>query len=202
MNTVCAIGTGPSLTLEQVDVARSKGFRLFGANRVFQIVPDLEVMYAVNSAFWATYHGEAKGHSCQKWTTNKQAADAYGLNWIAERFGAGLCTEPGVIFHGHGSGYSLLGVAHKLGAERIVLLGYDMNYPQGYDGHQRTIGDGKRHYFGEYPTEMQHWPKNPWVDLIPLYRAIYEQAEMELVCCTPGSALEGVIPSMDIADVV
>jgi hypothetical protein len=200
VTTVCAIGTGPSLSVEQIAIAREKGFRLFGANRVFQVVDDLEVLYGCNKGFWDHYYNEAKSHPCQKWTTNLEAARQYGLNWIGERWGSGLCTDENVIHHGHGSGYSLLGVAHKLGATRIYLLGYDMKYPPGYDGHRKIIGNGKRHFFGEYPPELQHWPKSPWVDLIPLYEEINRQGLVEVISCTPGSALNGPLPYVPIED--
>jgi len=196
---VACIGTGPSLTPEQIEVARAKGFRLFGCNRVFLDVPDLEVMYAVNQGFWDRYIDRAREHPCEKWTTCLPAAQKYGLNYLREKWGAGLCTEEKTIYHGHGSGYSLIGVAHKLGAERIILIGYDMKFPEGYDGRQRESG-GKRHYFGEYEPELQHWPKNPFTDLLPLYREIHEQGLVEIINCSPGSALEDVIPSMDIRD--
>lgn len=194
---VCCIGTGPSLTLDQVQAARDRGLRLFGANVVFQSVPDLEVMYGVNGAFWDHYYADASQHPCQKWTTNLRAAQKYGLNWIGERWGEGLCEDENVIHHGHGSGYSLLGIAHKLGATEIFLVGYDMRYPKGYDGWKQIPG-GKRHFFGEYPPAMQHWPKNPWVDLLPLYAAINEQGLVKVTSCTPDSALNDFIPYEDI----
>jgi hypothetical protein len=197
---VCCIGTGPSLTLDQIDAARKAGMGLFGANRVFEIVPDLEVMYAVNGAFWDYYYDEASKHPCQKWTTNKDAAEKYNLNWIDEKWGEGLCPVPNLIHHGHGSGYSLLGVAHKLGATELYLIGYDMKYPKDYDGYQQITG-GDRHYFGEYPASMQHWPKRPWVDLLPLYKSINDQGLVKVVSCTPGSALNDFIPYMDIGNI-
>lgn len=201
MSTVCCIGTGPSLTLDQIEIARSKGFRLFGANRTFEIVPDLEVMYAVNHAFWDLYYDRAMLHSCEKWTTSLPAARQYGLNWIGERWGSGLCEEPKVIYHGHGSGYSLIGMAHKLGATRIILIGYDMKFGRGYDGKSRQAGETPRHYFGEYEPQLQHWPKQPFTDLLPLYREIHDQGLVEIINCTPGSALEGLIPTASIGDV-
>lgn len=203
---IVCIGTGPSLTPEQIDVARQKGLRLFGCNNVFQIVPDLELLYACNAAWWDTYHVEVKDHPAEKWTTNLEAARKYGINWMGERWGIGLCRDPKVIHHGHGSGYSLVGMAHKMGAKRIFLLGYDLKYPENYDGKSQRIGDGQRHYFGEYPTHLQHWPsakvrKGVHVELVDLYRSIHEQGLVEIINCSPGSALERVIPSMDISDV-
>lgn len=203
--TVVCIGTGPSLTLGQIESARQKGFRLFVCNNAFQIVPDAELIYGCNAAWWDTYWDEVQHHRAQKWTTNLEAANRYGINWIGERFGLGLCAEEKIIHHGHGSGYSLVGMAHKMGATRVLLLGYDLKYPKDYDGKAQRVGTGQRHYFGEYPTNLQHWPSvrvesGVHVELVDLYRSIHEQGLIELVNCTPGSALEQVIPSMDMGD--
>jgi|DEB0MinimDraft_10_1074344.scaffolds.fasta_scaffold02917_15 hypothetical protein len=200
MNTVVCIGTGPSLTLEQIDIARQKGFRLFGCNRVFEIVPDLELLYAVNLAFWDEYGEAAKTHGAELWTTNQRAAAKHGLHHICERNAPGLSIDPDYIHHGHGSGYSLVSMAHKMGAERILLLGYDLKYAPDYDGRSRKVGSSPRHYFGEYPASMQHWPSvqvkgGVHVELLSLYKSIFEQGLVEIVNCTPGSALQGVIPS-------
>jgi len=205
MTTVVCIGTGPSLKPEQIEIARKKGYRLFGCNNVYQDVPDLEVLYGCNEAWWDTYWEDVRSHSCEKWTTNIDAANRYRINWIAERFGFGLCEEDNIIHHGHGSGYSLVSLAHKLGATRILLLGYDLRYAPDYDGKTRQIGSVPRHYFGEYPSNLQHWPSvkvenGVHVELVHLYRTIDMQGLVEIINCTPGSALEGVIPSMNIED--
>ena len=91
MPTVVAIGTGPSLTLDQIGAARQKGFRLFGCNRVFEIVPDLEVLYGCNAGFWDTYM--PIDHPCEKWTTSLEAANKHRINWMGERWGYGLCED-------------------------------------------------------------------------------------------------------------
>ena len=201
MQTVACIGTGPSLTLEQIDAARAQGFALYGCNRVFEIVPDLQLLYGCNASFWDTYGEAAKAHGAECWTTNLQAAFKHQINWIGEKFGMGLCTEDQVIHHGHGAGYSLVGMAHKMGAERVLLLGYDLKYPSDYDGKAQKVGTGQRHYFGEYPKHLQHWPSQQvkggvHVELVELYRSIHEQGLIEIINATPGSALEGVIPSV------
>jgi hypothetical protein len=216
-NTVCCIGTGPSLKPEQIEVARRKGYRLFGCNLVYQVVPDLEVLYGCNYDWWETYWKPdpnnpevagappVKDHLSQKWTTNVEAANEFRINWIAEKFGFGLCEDKHVIHHGHGSGYSLVSLAHKLGATRVLLLGYDLKYDKNYNGKSHQIGNSPRHYFGEYPKHLQHWPsvrvKNgEHVELVHLYRTIKTQGLIEIINCSPDSALKGVIPSMKIED--
>ena len=206
MKTVVCIGTGPSLEPQQIEVARQKGFALYGCNLIYQMVPDLALFYSVNYAFWAHYwHIGLKQHPAEKWTTNKKVAEKYGVNWIAETNRPGLSTDPDVIHHGHGSGFSLVSMAHRSGADRIILLGYDMKYAPDYDGVQQQEGSTPRHYFGEYPSSMQHWPSvciqgGVHTELVGLYRSIKEQGLVEVINCTPGSAID-CFPYMDIQDV-
>lgn len=207
MSTIVCIGTGPSLALTDIDAARRKGFRLFGCNNVFQIVPDLELTYACNLEWWQIYWGAIQKHPCEKWTTNETAARVYGVNYIRERGGEGLCQEPNVIHHGHGSGFSLLSMAHKAGARRVILLGYDMHYAADYDGHSQRIGSTPRHSElllpgGEYPAALQHWPKvavknGRHFELIRLYETVREQGLIEIVNGSPTSPFE-VFPHVDI----
>lgn len=192
--TVCCIGTGPSLTLEQIQAARRKDFVLVGCNRVYEIVPDLAVLWGTNYAFWA-YYESARMYPASKWTVNDQARDEFGLNWIAEKNAPGLSTDPEVIHHGHGGGFSQMNLAYLMGAERIVLLGYDLKYAADYDGRERKVGSSPRHFFGEYPPEMQHWPSKRvkagvHEELVGLYESVAAQGAIEIVNCTPGSALQ------------
>lgn len=201
--TVACIGTGPSLTLEQVDTARDKGCLLFGCNLVFRLIPDLSVLYAVNSAFWDYYWPEVRDHPCEKWTTNKQSAEKYNINWIAEKNAPGLSQDPSIVHHGHGSGFTQVNLAYLMGAQRIVLLGYDLKYAPDYNGKTQDVGSTPRHYFGEYPAVMQHWPSvsvrdGVHVELLDLYRSVAKQGAVEIINCTPDSAID-CFPHMDIS---
>lgn len=193
--TVTCIGTGPSLTTQQIETAQRKGFALFGCNNVWELC-DLAVHYACNEGWWNRYWSpDLAATSAEKWTCNRAAADRYGLNWVAETNAPGLSRDPTLIHHGHGSGYTLLNLAYLMGAERIVLLGYDMKYASDYNGHVQQIGSSPRHYFGEYPNELQHWPKmrvknGVHVELVELYRSVATQGLVEIVNCTPDSAID------------
>jgi len=196
LKTIVCIGTGPSLTLEQIQTARDKGFTLFGCNLTYKIVPDLELLYGCNLGFWEHHWGsDLEKHGAEKWTTNRDAADRFNLNWIAEKNSLGLSTDPDVIHHGHGSGYSLVSMAYRAGADRIILLGYDLKYAPDYNGVAHHIGSTPRHYFGEYPAALQHWPSvkvsgGVHVELLDYYRSIAQQGLVEIVNCTPDSAID------------
>lgn len=195
MKTICCIATGPSLTQADVDTARAKGFTLYACNNAIFLAPDAELLYGCNHEWWSHYWDDVKDLPCEKWTTSTIAATRHGINWIAERHAPGLSLDPTVIHHGHGSGYSLVSMAHRAGADRIVLLGYDLKYAPDYDPGNRAAGSSPRHFFGEYPETMRHWPSvqvkgGVHVELRDLYRDIKLQNVVEVVNCTPGSAID------------
>ena len=195
MKTIVCIGTGPSLTFQQVETARRKGFTLYAANNAIYMAPDAALLYSVNLAWWDYYWDMVRDLPCEKWSTSASVADKYGVHWIAEKNAKGLSTDPDIIHHGHGSGYSLVSMAHRAGADRIILLGYDLKYAKDYDPKNRYPGSTPRHFFGEYPPTMQHWPSKQVIDglhveLLDLYRSIAEQGLVEIVNCTPDSAID------------
>jgi hypothetical protein len=204
MTTIVCIGTGPSLTSQDIGAARDKGFTLYACNNAIFVAPDAALLYAVNTAWWDHYWPEVMDLPCEKWTTNAEAAERYGLNWIAEKNAPGLSMDPDIIHHGHGSGYSLVSMAHRAKPDRIVLLGYDLKYAPDYDGKARKVGSEPRHFFGEYPASMQHWPSQQvhggiHVELLDLYRSIAAQNVVEVVNCTPGSAID-CFPHREISE--
>lgn len=184
--------------------ARERGWTLYACNDAYRLAPDAALIHACNYGWWARRWRQVAGLPAEKWTTNRQAADEFGVNWIAERNAPGLSTNPAVLHHGHSSGYQLLGMAHRAGATRVVLLGYDLRFAPDYDGRVRQVGSGPRHFFGEYEPELQHWPSvrvqaGVHVELLDLYRSVAAQGLVEIIDCS-GGALD-CFPRMDIADV-
>ncbi len=189
----------------QIDAAKEKGFDIFVCNNAYQLAPYADLLYGCNYAWWQHYWQDVKDLPAEKWTVNRDAADEFGINWIAEKNAPGLSTDPDVIHHGHGSGYSLVSMAYRAGAERIVLLGYDLKYARDYDAGTRNAGSTPRHFFenGEYPESMQHWPSmqvrnGVHVELCALYDSIAKQGLVEIINATPDSAIT-CFPKVDIA---
>ena len=132
-----------------------------------------------------------------KWTYEKSISDKYGIHYIHGVWKPSLSKDPNTLHYGHGSGYELLGIAYLHGIREAILIGYDIRMPRGYDGHTHTIGDGKRNYFGEYPPELQHWPRFHIKDdgamdgLLRMYRTIdCEDLGLRIVNCSPGTSLD------------
>ena len=204
MPTIVCCGTGPSITPHQVEVARRRGWALFVCNDAFRLAPDAALLHACNWQWWNSRWDQVKDLPCEKWTTRKESAEKYGIHWIAEVNRPGLSTDPALLHHGHSSGYQLLGMAYRAGATRIVLLGYDLSFAVDYDGAAHQIGSSPRHFFGEYPPELQHWPRvqvrnGVHIELLELYRSVADQGAVEIINAS-GGVLD-CFPRMDINDV-
>jgi hypothetical protein len=206
--TIACIATGPSLTPRQVETARRKGFVLYVCNDAFRLAPDAALLHACNWQWWDARWPEVKDLPAEKWTTRKESADKYGINYIPERpgFGCGLSEDPAYLHHGHGSGFQLMGMAYRAQPARIVLLGYDLSYAPDYDASARSPGSTPRHFFGEYEPTLQHWPSRQvqhgrHVELITIYGAVADcNHRCPIINCSPGSALTA-LPMADIEDV-
>jgi hypothetical protein len=192
--TVCCIATGPSLAQYDIDVARQKGFALFGCNNVWELTK-LDVLYCCNENWWDHYWSPTLAeYPASKWTGSKEAAKRYGLNWINGYDRPGLSSNPDYVHHGHGSGFSLVNLAFLMGARRIVLLGYDLKYAPDYQGPTEQPGSTPRHYFGEYPKALQHWPRmevrgGVHVGLVQRYESVAKQGAVEIINCSRDTAL-------------
>jgi len=86
------------------------------------------------------------------WTQSHQWKDgkerpvdpaSWGLRVLESRDKPGLSREQGVIHRGQNSGYQAINLAYLLGAERIILLGFDM-----------MMYKDQRHWFGDHPAPL------------------------------------------------
>jgi len=182
------IGTGPSLTVEQVLLA--KNYKTFGVNLTFRY--GVDVLLACNSQFWDHYWNDIKWFDCHKWTPRLETASKYAINYIEEKWEPGLNKDPNFINAHHGSGPQILNLAYHYGVKTLLLIGWDMKFPGKVNDKEYTK---PRHFFGEYPKPLQHWPKtDPDGSLRGLIKEVEtikpEDYGIKIINCTPDSALK------------
>lgn len=184
------MGTGPSLTDDVIE--KTKKFKRFGANLTYRLGAD--VVLGCNSEFWDYYERDARIYPCDKWTTRPQALENRweGVNYIEERWIAGLSRDKSRVAAHHGSGPQVVNLAYHYGCKVMLLVGWDMRYGGKLDNKSYTM---PRHYFGEYPASMQHWPRTgpdgELTGLIKEMETIYpEEYGIKIINCTPDSALK------------
>lgn len=138
--TVVCLGTGPSLTAEDVEACR--GQRVIAIKNAVTLAPWADVVYGAGAdatgKTWWSREGPSLAYDGLRYTLDQRARQ-----WASVlRMGRvdGLSTDPSRLNLGHNSGYQAINLAFLLGAARIVLLGYDCQGQAGRD-----------HYFGAHP---------------------------------------------------
>ena len=210
--TAVIVATGPSLSSSQLEYLLSKhtaadsDVRVFTINNTYQVYPNTDVHLSCDGPWWRWYWNDpqlrslAHDTSCEMWTWYPEFAEEFGINYIfGEEKRRGLSLDPRVVHINHGSGPMIMNLAIHYGVKKIVLIGHDMKFAKDYNPQKQLPGSIPRHYFGEYPKKLQHWPsvkvRQGVLDgLIEAYSDIKDdmdarQISVDIVNCTPDSAL-------------
>lgn len=198
--TVVILATGPSLSEEQVNYVKGKA-RVITVNNSYQLAPWADIHVACNDNWWDYYWKNdevLRNMKADKYTRYQHQADEFGITFIDSIVKDGLSKDPSVIHINKGSGPIAINVATLSGFKKIILLGHDMKFANDYNGRYKKAGSTPRHYFGEYPKEMQHFPQSKEsvdnngviIGLIDAYNGMVKDLEgIDVVNCTPGSHL-------------
>lgn len=172
--TVVCLGTGPSLTQEDVDRVRGKATAI-AINDAFRLAPWAEVLYACDSKWWYWHWLKgAREFAGLKFALDPPAKQYAGVQVLRNTGEGGLELDPTALRNGRNSGYQAINLAVHLGAARIVLLGYDMR------------GD---HFFGRHPDAS----RPPFNVCLKHYASLVDPLKrlgVEIVNCTRKTALE------------
>ena len=186
--TAVCIGGGASLTKDQVD--KVKGLKVIAVNDAYKIAPWADILYACDRRWWdwhkgvINFQGYRLQHYYESYVKGQSSIKPYpGINIILSDGSEGFSDRPARIRHGGNSGYQALHIAMKMKAKRIILLGYDM--------HMKT---GKVHWFGNHPgggsSKLDRDRYIGWMKKFPALQEAAERLNIEIINCTPGSALE------------
>jgi len=202
--TCVVLGTGPSLQPDQIKQVFDSNARVFTCNNAYMVYPEADVHVACNEDWWEHYWEEdelLRNMPATKYTWIKPISERFDIEYIeADTEAKDLSYDQNLIHLNNGSGCMTLNVAVLYGCTKIILLGHDMTFASDYDGKSKKIGSSPRHFFGEYPEHMQHWPSvkiglsKPGVidGLIENYDQMkysLHQRGIDVVNCSPGTAL-------------
>lgn len=166
--------------------------RVLAINASIQAAPWADVWYACDPEFWDQWHGYET--DAQRWTQNADAARKHNLNHIQSQNYPGFSDNPEIIHQGANSGFQALNMALLWGAERIILLGYDMQVKDPKHPHFFGLHKGMRN---PSPTNTAHWVEKyktavKTLDRFPGQTVINCSRETALECFTRKN-LEEVI---------
>lgn len=148
------VAGGPSVSA--VDLAAFKNrtsCKTIVINNSWQLAPWADVLYAADGNWW-NRNQPAFAFSGLKVTVDKSAARNYGLHLIELTPGSyAISMVKGKIGIGGNSGFHALNLAAQFGANRIVLVGYDMTIENGIHWH----GEHPRGLSNPREFNMQRW---------------------------------------------
>ena len=138
---VYIIGGGNSTEKDLIPMLSDKN--VIGVNTAFMDFDVVDVVYFGDGSFYDKYHMQLAGCKLPKFTTADLVdPDIHNLRKL-KGYGA-TGQKDSLVWNGN-SGAAAINLAWHLGAERIILIGFDM---------KRV--DGKTHYHNHYPkSEMK-----------------------------------------------
>lgn len=124
-STVVCLGTGPSLTQQDVDHVRGKA-KVIAVNDAYRLAPWADALYACDAKWW-NWHKGAPSFAGLKFGLQMGARHWPGVQIVGKTGSHGIEWRRVGIRTGNNSGYQAINLAIHLGAKRILLLGYDMS---------------------------------------------------------------------------
>jgi hypothetical protein len=184
--TVLVMGSGPSLTQADVDLALAHVDAVIAVNDSYKLAPDCTVLYAADSRWWGWHKGCEKPHKVGSVEypafTGRLAYCMTKTPWyprvqvLKRGPQSGLCLDPQRVALGLNGAYQSINVAVHLGATRVILLGVDMR-------------EAQKHFFGQHPNKT-----GPPVTLcLERFATLVEPlraAGVEVINCTRTTALK------------
>lgn len=176
LKTVAILATGASLTQQQVSAVH-RAHRLgklaaVAVNDAFRLAPWADALYAADAAWWKVNADDALAFAGAKFTAD-QMTPYRAVTRLKQTGLTGYDPEPGCVRTGGNSGYQALHLVIQGGAERVLLLGYDMGGP---------------HYFGAHKPPLRNTTHDTFVKWRERFAAL-EGRGATIINCTPGSAL-------------
>lgn len=160
-------------------MCRGKG-TVIAVNDNYKLAPWADYLYACDPQWWDWHEGvkDFKGVRITQVSSDSDRKNVakYGLEFVESKKLPGLSTDGVTIHQGQNSGYQAINLAYNLGAEVVILLGYDMQL------------SGKTHWFGDHPNNV----RSNYNDFIDSYKTIAKQLpslKLEIINCTRVTAL-------------
>jgi hypothetical protein len=171
------IASGPSLTQADCDLVKKHCVTL-AVSDAYKLI-EADYHYSCDQAWWKVHidHVKAGRRFTQYGGEDERLlAISQGLEPIEGKDLPGLGLD--CIHTNRNSGAQAINLAFLLGAKRIILLGFDMQWT-----------DGKSHFFGDHPEGLRN--KDPTIH-IPHFTQLaadLEREGVEVINCTRETAL-------------
>lgn len=176
MKAAVCIASGPSLTIEDINLCMSTGRTVYAVSNVYTIAPDADVLYAADGDWWDLHEG-VRSFKGERWCTDPLTCERWGLQHMPGTSSKVFAVEPPMAYGGH-SGFQAINLAYLQGHRDIWLLGYDMGY------------EGKKHFFGEHPQKINRTSNyNAWLKHFKKAKPLMDSAGLTITNMTRQTVL-------------
>lgn len=215
--TAVVLGGGPSLTLDQIELAQSAHaagrVHCIAVNDTYLWAPWADVSYFADAQFWEWHStgidkpllglkaGQVRqrfadfaGQKCSiENSSDNIKEDAVHIlrNKRSPNNAQTLSLEPGVLAtaHGKNSGFQALNIAALAGAKKIILLGFD----------GRPAANGMEHFHGGHPRPTPSHFYEAMRKGFSAAEGAIKAAGVLVLNCSPGSGIDS-FPKMPLAE--
>lgn len=152
--TCVIVASGPSAKDQPLALLKEVAVKTIAINSSIRLVPDADVLFACDHAWWKKYIAELSEYQGLMLTTDtRYVTREWGVKQVrCDRFSDRLRMEAyNLVGWGGNSGFQALNLALQFGVSRIILVGYDLNLDRG------------THWHGDHPVGMSN-PKQRNVD--------------------------------------
>lgn len=124
MKCIVCVASGPSLTRKDCLSAVNSGLEVIAVNSSWEMIPECKNLYAGDFQWWQENH-ENIPKEIVRWSSSHSATAQFDTKYFQSPVNGSF-----------NSGQRAILLAHFLGAERIILLGYDCSVKNGIHWHK------------------------------------------------------------------
>lgn len=184
------LGCGPSLTVDDVDVARDwPGVRIIAINDSWQLTL-ADALYAADAGWWKGV-SEVRDEELPDHLFSMDPVcleHRQSLHVLNHLRGHALSFDPHWLASGGHSGHQAVNLSVHLGAAKIILLGFDMQP----DAH------GHHHYFGDRP-DGRHPTYASRLSAFVTLKAALDEIGLPIINASRETAID-CLPRLALAD--
>jgi hypothetical protein len=189
--TVAILGSGPSMSREVADTVKGR-CKVIALNdqaidkvvdgaKVPALAPWADVLFAADAMWWRLHETQVAAFKGLK-VSRGWRAPIRGIHYLLSAGQNGVDQRPTHLC-GINSGQMAMNLAYHFGASRILLCGFDCKGGRWFGNHPRPLSN-THHY-------------KLWLKQFERIAASYKKRGVEVLNCTPGSALK-VFPFADL----
>lgn len=177
--TAVIVASGPTSTQADIDRVRGKA-RVIAINMNYQRAPWADVLWFCDQKWWTWHRDVVKAWAGEVWTIGEHMLllrdKVPGIRVLPIAGNRGM--DDRGIYTGRNSGYQAIQLAAHRGANKILLIGFDMR-----------VVDGRVHWHENYRVPTRDPFQEKMLPHFPALAAALKARGVTVINCTFGSAL-------------